>query len=193
MLDPDSPTATDESEGARFLPSSPVLPAGRPGVRPSGGTSGGHGVDSQTTAAVVSALVRLSWPTVVSSLASFTITFCALTFAGSFGANELSAAGLAVMIANSTGFSLSWGLLSALESLGAQAVGCGNFARLGLLTQRAGVVLTIAIGPVVVVWCSAEWISLQLQQPPEVARLCGTYARCVWWSRVAVTPRHCRV
>ena len=79
----------------------------------------------ESVGAILPLLARLGGTTVLSSLASFAITFCALAFSGRFGSDELSAAGLSVMIANSTGFSLCWGLLSGLETLGSQAVGSG--------------------------------------------------------------------
>ncbi len=47
------------------------------------------------------------------------------------GSNELAACGLSIMLANMTQEALCWGMLTALDTLGSQAYGAGNYRRVG--------------------------------------------------------------
>jgi MATE family multidrug resistance protein len=90
---------------------------------------------------------------------AYGVNFSSLVFAGRDGRDGLAAAGLAIMLSNVTMEAVAWGMLTALETLGAQAFGAGNFRRVGVVTQRAAVVLAVA----------AVW------------RHCGsTCSRCCW-------------
>ena len=104
------------------------------------------------------------------------------------------------------GFSLAYGLCSALDTLVSQAYGAKLYRLAGLYTQRAAVILTLSSIPVGILWYvvyallksrnmflitihpvflfsyrSQTHIILQygLAIPPDVAALAGTWARLI--------------
>jgi MATE family multidrug resistance protein len=99
-----------------------------------------------------SILMNLSVPMMLSFLFSNAIAIVSLAFVGRLGADELGAAGLGVMFANVTGFSVSSGLLTASDTLCSQAYGAGNKKRVGIILQRSLVILV----------CSSLFISFSV-------------------------------
>jgi MATE family multidrug resistance protein len=106
---------------------------------------------------------------------AYGVNFSSLVFAGRDGRDGLAAAGLAIMLSNVTMEAVAWGMLTALETLGAQAFGAGNFRRVGVVTQRAAVVLAVAAVPVASLWINVQPLLLALRQPPAVAALMQRY------------------
>jgi len=89
------------------------------------------------------------------------------------------------MFCNVTGYSIAIGLMSAFDTLCAQAYGAKQFKRCGILLQRSFVIITITAIPVSVIWMSSEPIFLLLRQDPDVAELAGVYVR---WSWIGLLP-----
>jgi MATE family multidrug resistance protein len=73
-------------------------------------------------------------------------------FVGHLGATELGAATLGVMWTNITGFSVLWGGMTALDTLGSQAYGAENYRLVGVLAQRALFICAVVSLPVMLVW-----------------------------------------
>jgi len=59
---------------------------------------------------------------------------------------------------NITGFSLAFGLCSALDTLISQAFGARLYRLMGLHTQKAIAILTISSIPVIILWTKTGWI-----------------------------------
>ena len=72
-------------------------------------------------------------------------------FVGHLGPRELGAATLGIMLTNITGFSIVWGGMTALDTLGSQSYGAGNYPRVGVLAQRCLAMSTVACVPVAIV------------------------------------------
>ena len=87
-----------------------------PSAMPRGATAArGAGGATKTRAAHLLTMAQLTWPAVLSTIGFYSLNFTALLFAGHVDDDALAATGLAIMIANVSGFALCWGLLTALE------------------------------------------------------------------------------
>lgn len=126
-------------------------------------------------------LTDLSLPMIVNALiqeAQYTST---MIFVGRLGeAKYLGAATLGNMLCNITGYSLAFGLCSALDTLIAQAYGAKAYYLMGLHAQRAAIIMTLFSIPVAVVWWETDWIIYNLMGiDKEIARLAGYWARWI--------------
>eukprot|EP01114_Cavostelium_apophysatum_P021770 TRINITY_DN7680_c0_g3_i1.p1 TRINITY_DN7680_c0_g3~~TRINITY_DN7680_c0_g3_i1.p1 ORF type:complete len:531 (-),score=94.94 TRINITY_DN7680_c0_g3_i1:17-1609(-) len=123
-------------------------------------------------------VARLAWPVFLSYLFGSLLYNTNLYFVGHLGSVEyVAAAALSNMYANVTGNSWIIGILSAMETLASQANGAGNYRRVGIVLQRALVVMGVCCIPVVVIWVFAEQVLVLLRQSPEIAKLSGYYIR----------------
>lgn len=132
-------------------------------------------------------LTDLSFPMIVNALiqeAQYTST---MIFVGRLGeAKYLGAATLGNMLCNITGYSLAFGLCSALDTLIAQAYGAKAYALMGLHAQRAAIIMTIFTFPVAAIWWETEWIIYNTMGiEKEIAALAGFWAR---WILVGLWP-----
>ncbi|ELR21350.1 MATE efflux family subfamily protein [Acanthamoeba castellanii str. Neff] len=112
-------------------------------------------------------VANLAWPTVVSNLINFMLSFINLLFVGHVGDGEveLAAAALAITFTNVTGLSVGIGLLCAIDTLCSQAYGARNYRKVGLIVQRAILIVTLACVPFAAIWLSSEQIFLLLLLP----------------------------
>ena len=86
-----------------------------------------------------SLLLKIAGPSVVVQLLAICIWFENAIYAGNkLGTTSLAAVSLSNLTGNLTGLSLILGMCSAMDTLGPQAMGAGNFREVGLLTQRCG-------------------------------------------------------
>jgi len=96
---------------------------------------------------------------------------------GHLGDLELGAGALGFMFCNVTGFSFMVGLLSAFDSLGAQALGSRRFELVGVLAQR-GFLLCLSLSPLVcALWFFAEPLLVLLRLDAELAALTAQFVR----------------
>ncbi|XP_047330497.1 protein DETOXIFICATION 16-like isoform X2 [Impatiens glandulifera] len=68
------------------------------------------------------------------------------------------------------------GMASALDTLCGQSYGAKQYHMLGILMQRAIIVLTIVSIPLAVIWANTGSILLLLGQDPDISREAGIYA-----------------
>ncbi|KAG5460980.1 MAG: multi antimicrobial extrusion protein, partial [Olpidium bornovanus] len=82
------------------------------------------------------------------------------------------------MFAGVTGYSVIFGLATALDTLCAQAVtGSDNQYAAGIWLQRGLCILSFCLIPVVVLWLHTEDLLLLVKQEPQLAALSGVYMR----------------
>jgi len=151
-----------------------------------GGSDGGHDAPpSATLAQELCVVFQLAWP---QSL-SFTLTMlsqqCNIAFVGHLGTTELGASALSAMFCNVTGFSIAFGGLTALDTLGAQAHGAQQHKQVGVLAQRALAICTLLCAPVALLWCFATAPLLRLIGIEEevielTARYCKVFSLALW-------------
>jgi MATE family multidrug resistance protein len=91
---------------------------------------------------------------------------------GHLGTKYLAAISLTTMTANITGFSVGYGLATALDTLCSQAyTGSTDKTALGKHLQRSFLVMVLASIPILILWTFTEPILLLLGQDKEIARL----------------------
>ena len=126
-------------------------------------------------------LTDLSLPMIVNALVQEAQYTSTMIYVGRLGAAKyLGAATLGNMLCNITGFSLAYGLCSALDTLIAQSFGAKEYSLMGLHAQRAAVIMTLFAIPVAGVWLMTEWIvHYGMGIDAEVSRLAGYWARWI--------------
>jgi hypothetical protein len=183
IMDKDDDDDDDEAQ--------PLVGA-KPAAEPSGG---GHDAPpSDTLGQEVCVVWALAWPQSLSFLLAMMSQQANIAMVGHLGAAELGASALASMFCNVTGFSIAYGGLTALDTLGAQAYGAGQFEQVGVLAQRALAIVTLLCFPVAALWCFAAGPLLALIGiEPAVASLTITYCRVFalgLWPTLAVSALH---
>jgi MATE family multidrug resistance protein len=109
------------------------------------------------------------------------------------GELELTAAALGLTFTAVTGLSVGTGLLCALDTICSQAHGAGtkcmkeqscghnyfpgNHRKVGLVVQRALLIVSLACIPFATIWFFAGPIFLACRLHPEVSSLAGLYCR----------------
>ncbi|BAF26307.1 protein DETOXIFICATION 16 isoform X1 [Oryza sativa Japonica Group] len=144
-------------------------------------------------AAELKRLLRLAGPLVASGVLRNVVQMVSVMFVGHLGELPLAGASLATSLANVTGFSLLFGMASALDTLCGQAYGARQHHLLGVYKQRAMLVLAVAAVPIALVWASAGEILLLFGQDPAIAAEAGAYARWLIPSLVPFVPLVCHI
>ena len=98
-------------------------------------------------------LTSLAMPMIAAAIFNQAGSMASVIFIGQFTAPEyIGAAVLSNMLCNITGYSLAYGMIGSLDTLVAQAYGAKQYKYMGLITQRAMTILTIAVIPVMFIW-----------------------------------------
>lgn len=130
---------------------------------------------------------RMSVPVIAAYALQNSLQTVSVLVAGRLGAQQLAAAAFAYMFAMSTGWLLALGGTTALDTLCSAAFTGGSSAsggrrdphELGVLLQRAFVVLGAMYAPVAALWWHSEALFLALGQPPAIARDSAAFLRCL--------------
>ncbi|KAJ2961481.1 hypothetical protein NQZ79_g3278 [Umbelopsis isabellina] len=104
-------------------------------------------------------------------------TACVL-IVGHMGADELAASAFAFMFAMVTAWVVALGGSTALDTLCSQAwTGSNNPHVIGILLQRAYVLLGLMFIPIGILWWNVELLLLYLGQAPDLSRMAATFLR----------------
>ena len=130
---------------------------------------------------------RMSAPVIAAYALQNSLQTVSVLVAGRLGAQQLAAAAFAYMFAMSTGWLLALGGTTALDTLCSAAFTGGSSAsggqrdahELGVLLQRAFVVLGAMYAPVAALWWHSEALFLALGQPPAIAHDSAAFLRCL--------------
>ncbi|KAL3700522.1 hypothetical protein R1sor_018544 [Riccia sorocarpa] len=128
--------------------------------------------------AEVSKAFQLAWPLTVYSVAGYAIVVITFMFVGRHGGElELSSAAIAGSFSAVTGFSVTVGLASTMETLCGQAYGAKKYHMLGVYMQ-AGWIVGLAVSVLVMIlWLNMESVLKAVGQDPQIARMAAEYLR----------------
>ncbi|KAG0046851.1 hypothetical protein BGZ83_007980 [Gryganskiella cystojenkinii] len=122
-------------------------------------------------------LLKYSGPVVLTYVLQNSLQLASLVSLGHLGSIELAASSLASMFAAVTGWSVSLGTATALDTLCSQSYTSHHPHTLGLHLQRAILVLMLLFVPIAGVWLSAEYIFMALGQERALAQHAALFLR----------------
>lgn len=98
---------------------------------------------------------------------------------GTLGARALAGAALGQTLVNVLGKSVLVGCSGGVNTLAGTAYGGRAYARVGVVAQRAGVVMTLMCLPLACAWWNGERLAVFIGQDAGVARSCGVFTRAL--------------
>ncbi|KAL2312830.1 MatE family transporter [Schizosaccharomyces pombe] len=122
-------------------------------------------------------LIKFATPVVLTSLLQYGEVVTTVFSLGHLGKTELAAASLSNMTATITAFAIYQGIVSALDTVGTQSFGSGNYEMVGLHLQRILAILLLIQFPIFLIWWKIEGILLFLRQDPLTCMFAAKYMR----------------
>ncbi|KAI9179181.1 ethionine resistance protein [Blastocladiella emersonii ATCC 22665] len=141
-------------------------------------------------------VIAMAIPCIAGAVMSFANRMVPTLMVGHLGAAELASASLAVMerpiFSNVVGFSICFGIATALDTLAAQAVtGSKNPRQAGIFLQRAILINSVIAIPLTVAWFCAEPLLILVGQDRELSRMAGQYIRVLWIGLLPMIISNC--
>ncbi|XP_064815863.1 multidrug and toxin extrusion protein 1-like isoform X2 [Oncorhynchus masou masou] len=120
-------------------------------------------------------VLKLTGPLLVSRILNFLLPFVITIFCGHLGNAELAGYALGSAVINVTTTSTGYGLALACDTLVSQTFGSSNLHRVGVILQRAVLILLLFCLPCWGLLINAQNILLAMNQEQEVARIAQLY------------------
>nr|XP_025885467.1 protein DETOXIFICATION 14-like isoform X2 [Solanum lycopersicum] len=115
-------------------------------------------------------------PMVVVTVSQHLLRVVSMMMIGHLSELSLSGAAIAISLTNVTGFSLLFGMSSALETLCGQAYGAEEYRKLGIYTNGAIISLLVVCIPVSVLWLFVDKFLILIGQDPLISIEAGKYS-----------------
>jgi len=123
-------------------------------------------------------ICKRSTPTILTMIFFQMVQLMNIFFVGHQSSELLAGVGLGNMLLNVLVFAVTMGLNGTIETFVAWSYGRGDKMMCGLHLNRARVVVTSVIIPVMILFLFIDKILINLQQDPEIAVIARNY--CVW-------------
>lgn len=125
-------------------------------------------------------LLRGSLPVILAYTLQMSLQTLSVIIVGRGSADDLATAAFSYGFAMATAWLISLGGTTALDTLGSSVfTGSKNPHDLGVLLQRAFIVLTLLYIPMAVLWACSEPLFLALGQHPQISRDSARFLRCL--------------
>nr|GMC59967.1 protein DETOXIFICATION 14-like [Ipomoea batatas] len=111
----------------------------------------------------------IALPMVVVTTSQQLVTTIGMMMVGHLGELSLSGAAIATSLTNVTGFSLLFGMASALETLCGQVYGALQYKKLGVYTFGAIIPLIVACIPISILWVFMDKLLMLIGQDPLIS------------------------
>ncbi|GJS79470.1 protein transparent testa 12 [Tanacetum coccineum] len=111
----------------------------------------------------------IALPMVVVTVSQNLLQVASMSMVGHLGELELAGTAVATSLTNVTGFSLLFGMASALETLCGQAYGARQYQKLGAYTYGAIISLLLVCLPISFLWIYSEKLLILLGQDPLIS------------------------
>ncbi|XP_076935553.1 protein DETOXIFICATION 14-like [Bidens hawaiensis] len=108
-------------------------------------------------------------PMVVVTVSQNLLRVASMSMVGHLGELELAGTAVATSLTNVTGFSLIFGMSSALETLCGQAFGAQQYRKLGTYTYGAMISLILVCFPISILWIYIDRLLILLGQDPLIS------------------------
>ncbi|KAF5791444.1 putative multi antimicrobial extrusion protein [Helianthus annuus] len=112
---------------------------------------------------------HIALPMVVVMVSQNLLRVASMSIVGHLGQLELASTAIATSFANVTGYSLLFGLASALETLCGQAYGARQYHRLGAYTYGAMISLVLVCFPISILWFYVDKLLILIGQDPLIS------------------------
>ncbi|XP_011099515.1 protein DETOXIFICATION 8-like isoform X2 [Sesamum indicum] len=120
----------------------------------------------------------IALPMIVVTISQYLLRTSPIFMLGHLDELSLSSASIATSLCNVTGFSVLFGMASALETLCGQAYGAGQYLRVGTFTYGAILCLFLVCIPVSLLWIYTEKLLIFFGQDPLISAEAGKFA--IW-------------
>ncbi|XP_028757800.1 protein DETOXIFICATION 14-like [Neltuma alba] len=127
----------------------------------------------------VKAVICVAGPMVAVNYSTFFLQTIALMMVGHLGKLAQSSTGVAISLCAVTGFSVIFGLASALETLCGQAYGAKQYKKFGVQIQTGIFCLLLCCIPLSMLWLNLGRVLVVLGQDPLIAHEAGKFAVCL--------------
>ncbi|XP_062109448.1 protein DETOXIFICATION 14-like [Humulus lupulus] len=124
----------------------------------------------------VKLLGYIAGPMVTVTLSQYFLQVISIMMVGHLGELVLSSTAITISFCAVTGFSVIYGMASALETLSGQAYGAKQYRRLGIQTNTAILTLTLVCIPLSLMWSYLEKILVFMGQNPLISREAGKFS-----------------
>ncbi|KAL7605686.1 hypothetical protein Lser_V15G19803 [Lactuca serriola] len=111
----------------------------------------------------------IALPMVVVTVSQNLLRVASMSMVGHLGELELAGTAVATSLTNVTGFSLLFGMSSALETLCGQAYGAKQYERVGTYTYGAIISLIFICFPISILWIYIDRLLILLGQDPSIS------------------------
>ncbi|CAI9110629.1 OLC1v1010688C1 [Oldenlandia corymbosa var. corymbosa] len=111
----------------------------------------------------------IAMPMIAATVAQYLLRVSPIFMVGHLGQLQLSSVSIATSFSNVSGFSVLFGMSTALETLCGQAFGARQYHRLGAYTYGAIICLFIVCLPIILLWVFTDKLLILTGQDPTIA------------------------
>ncbi|VUZ46212.1 unnamed protein product [Hymenolepis diminuta] len=123
-------------------------------------------------------LIMLACPLMVTHFLRFICPFLSIVICGHFSREELDAASLANTVINVLGLCIDMGFSTASETLFSQTYGSSKRKLMGIILQRALIIMTLIFITLACLHINIEYFLLKARQDPLISSLAADYILC---------------